>query len=43
MIFRVFRASIRLEKIGMALEKKVDGIGGDNYPTLIYSTNERSA
>jgi RimJ/RimL family protein N-acetyltransferase len=26
------------EKIGMTLEKKVDGIDGDNYPTLIYST-----
>jgi len=25
------------EKIGMTLEKKVDGIAGDNYPTLIYS------
>lgn len=25
------------EKIGMTLEKKVDGIDGDNYPTLIYS------
>ena len=25
------------EKIGMRLEKRVDGIAGDNYPTLIYS------
>jgi RimJ/RimL family protein N-acetyltransferase len=25
------------EKIGMTLEKKVDGIDGDNSPTLIYS------
>ena len=25
------------EKIGMTLEKKVDGIDGDNIPTLIYS------
>ena len=25
------------EKIGMTLEKRVDGIDGDNYPTLIYS------
>jgi len=25
------------EKIGMRLEKKVDGIAGDNYPTLIFS------
>jgi RimJ/RimL family protein N-acetyltransferase len=29
------------EKIGMTLEKKVDGIDGDNYPTLIYSLNKR--
>ncbi len=29
------------EKIGMTLEKKVDGIDGDNYPTLIYSINKR--
>ena len=28
------------EKVGMALEKKVDGIDGDNYPTLIYSINK---
>ena len=26
------------ERIGMTLEKKVDGIDGDNFPTLIYST-----
>jgi len=25
------------EKIGMSLEKRVDGIAGDNFPTLIYS------
>ncbi len=25
------------EKIGMTLEKEVDGIDGDNFPTLIYS------
>ncbi len=25
------------EKIGMTLEKKVEGIDGDSYPTLIYS------
>ncbi len=31
------------EKIGMTLEKKVDGIDGDNYPTLIYSINKRDA
>ena len=29
------------EKIGMALEKKVDGIDGDNYPTLIYSIDRQ--
>jgi len=27
------------EKIGMTLEKKLDGIDGDNYPVLIYSTH----
>jgi RimJ/RimL family protein N-acetyltransferase len=31
------------EKIGMTLEKKVAGIDGDNYPTLIYSINKRNA
>jgi RimJ/RimL family protein N-acetyltransferase len=30
------------EKIGMTLEKKVDGIAGDNFPTLIYPINHRS-
>ena len=25
------------EKMGMSLEKRVDGIDGDNLPTLIYS------
>ena len=29
------------ERIGMMLERKVDGIAGDNYPTLIYSINKR--
>lgn len=29
------------ERIGMTLERKVDGIAGDNYPTLIYSINKR--
>jgi len=29
------------EKIGMTLEKKVDGIDGDNYPTLIFSINKK--
>ena len=28
------------EKIGMTLERKVDGIDGDNLPTLIYSINK---
>lgn len=28
------------EKIGMTLERKVDGIDGDNFPTLIYSINK---
>jgi RimJ/RimL family protein N-acetyltransferase len=27
-------------RIGMKLERKVDGIDGDNYPTLIYSINK---
>ncbi len=31
------------EKIGLTLEKKVDGIDGDNYPTLIYSINQHNA
>jgi len=29
------------EKIGMSLEKEVDGIDGDGIPTLIYSTSEK--
>lgn len=29
------------EKIGMTLEKRVDGIDGDAYPTLIYATHKR--
>jgi len=29
------------ERIGMTLERKVDGIGGDNYPTLIYSISKK--
>jgi len=28
------------EKIGMTLERKVDAIGGDNFPTLIYSVSK---
>jgi len=28
------------EKIGMTLEKEVDGIAGDNVPTLIYSISK---
>jgi RimJ/RimL family protein N-acetyltransferase len=31
------------EKIGLTLEKKVAGVEGDNYPTLIYSINKRDA
>jgi RimJ/RimL family protein N-acetyltransferase len=35
------RASQKVaEKIGMTLEKRVDGIGGVNLPTLIYSINK---
>jgi RimJ/RimL family protein N-acetyltransferase len=29
------------ENIGMTLEKRVDGIDGDNYPTLIYAINKK--
>jgi len=29
------------EKIGMTLEKRVDGIDGDNFPTLIYSISQQ--
>jgi len=28
------------EKIGMTLERKMDGIDGDNLPTLIYSISK---
>lgn len=28
------------ERLGMTLERKVDGIAGDNFPTLIYSINK---
>ena len=28
------------ERIGMTLERKVDGIAGDSYPTLIYSIHK---
>jgi Acetyltransferases, including N-acetylases of ribosomal proteins len=28
------------ERIGMKLERKVDGIAGDNFPTYIYSINK---
>jgi RimJ/RimL family protein N-acetyltransferase len=28
-------------KIGMTLERKVDGIDGDNYPTLIYAIEKQ--
>lgn len=29
------------ERIGMTLERKVDGIAGDNFPTLIYAINKQ--
>src|SRR5215216_2228840 len=29
------------QRIGMTLEKKVDGIAGDNFPTLIYSISKK--
>jgi len=29
------------ERIGMTLEKRVDGIDGDNFPTLIYSISRQ--
>jgi len=29
------------ERIGMTLERKVDGIAGDNFPTLIYSVDRK--
>jgi ribosomal-protein-alanine N-acetyltransferase len=29
------------ERIGMSLEKRVDGIAGDNFPTLIYSISKQ--
>jgi RimJ/RimL family protein N-acetyltransferase len=28
------------QKIGMSLERKVDGIAGDNFPTFIYSIHK---
>ena len=28
------------QKIGMTLERQVDGIAGDNFPTQIYSINK---
>jgi RimJ/RimL family protein N-acetyltransferase len=31
------------EKIGMTFERRVDGINGDNYPTLIYSVHGKSS
>jgi RimJ/RimL family protein N-acetyltransferase len=30
------------EKIGMSLEKKLDGIDGDNYPTWIYMAENQT-
>jgi len=29
------------ERIGMSLERKVDGIDGDNFPTLIYAIEKQ--
>ena len=29
------------ERVGMKLERKVDGIAGDNFPTLIYAINKQ--
>lgn len=29
------------ERIGMTFERKVDGIDGDNFPTLIYAINKQ--
>jgi ribosomal-protein-alanine N-acetyltransferase len=29
------------ERVGMTLERKVDGIAGDNFPTLIYSIEKK--
>jgi len=29
------------ERIGMSLERKVDGIAGDNFPTLIFSIKRK--
>ena len=29
------------QKIGMSLEREVDGIAGDNFPTLIYSIHKQ--
>ncbi len=31
------------QKIGMTLERKVNGIAGDNFPTLMYSINKSVA
>lgn len=30
------------ERIGMKLERKVDGIAGDDFPTLIYSISQQT-
>jgi len=30
------------KRIGMTLERKVDGIAGDNFPTFIYAINKTS-
>jgi len=31
------------QRIGMTLEKRVDGIAGDNFPTLIYSISRQQS
>ena len=31
------------ERLGMMLEREVDGIAGDNFPTLIFAINKRDA
>jgi RimJ/RimL family protein N-acetyltransferase len=30
------------KRIGMALESRVDGIAGDNFPTMIYSISRQT-
>ena len=35
LLYGTFTSS--LERIGMKLESQVDGVAGDNFPTLIYA------